>query len=118
MHRCLTQRCILDDLALHTGSLATYRLAQALQLGNQPVDLLDRGASHPLQQRGDIVGDEVAVVSSWIAPPAGDVPAHEFANLPFNLANLSTSVVSRLKILMFDFPRYRVSQTGRSARAP
>ena len=63
---------------------------------HQSVDLLHRGAGHPLQQRADIVGHHLAF---GFRRPAqrGDVPANELANFSFHrtlrrLVELSTAL--------------------------
>src|SRR6476646_3120789 len=75
---------IFDDLTLHARALVLQHVAQGLQLGDQLVDLLHRGARHALQQGGDVVGDHLAVAFR-LAPKAGrDVATDEFPDFPFH----------------------------------
>src|SRR6476619_791264 len=50
LQRRLAQACVFDDLALHPRGLALQRVAQGLQLGDESVDFLHRGARHAPQQ--------------------------------------------------------------------
>jgi hypothetical protein len=58
-------------------------LAQLLQLGDQPIDFLHRSAGNALQQRRDVVRDELAVAFGR-APQSLSVTADELADLALN----------------------------------
>src|SRR6516165_7585082 len=84
LHGGLTQGSVLDDLALHARAFVLQHLPQRLQLGDQLVELLHRGAGHALAQVADIARYHFAVVLGL--PPLGcNVAADEFADFPFHL---------------------------------
>ena len=72
--------CILGDLALNPCAFLVQHVTQGLQLADQPIDLLHRRAGYPLQQRRDVVCDQLAVHFGR-ATEAGAVPADEFPDL-------------------------------------
>ena len=66
------------------AAFVLQHVAERLQFGDQLVDLLHRGARHPLQQGRDVVGYHLAVAFR-LAPQAGrHVAAHEFPDFPFH----------------------------------
>lgn len=74
---------VFRDLALNTGTFLMQKITQLLQLRDQPIDLLNRGAGHTLHQSADIVRDEVAV-GIRSAPQRLSVTPNEFANFPLD----------------------------------
>src|SRR5215510_253160 len=107
LHGGLAQGRVLDDLTLHAGAFGGQHLTQRLQLADQLVDLLHRGAGHALQQRADITRDHLALALR-LTPKGGNVAPHELADFPFHRRFHPRLVVGRLTCLdqgHVDYPR-------------
>ena len=61
LHSRLAQMRIFGKLALNARALFLESLAQDLQFGDEPVDVLHRRTGHALQQCHNAVGDQFAV---------------------------------------------------------